>query len=289
MQELYEQYKTLLFTLAYQLTGSSSDAEDVVQDVFLKVYDVDPERLVEPKAYLCKMATNRCKDLLKSARKKREQYFGEWLPEPILTPNDDSFESVVRGELLSYAMLILLERLSPAERAVFVLREALGFEYNEIAEIVGKSEANCRKILSRAKGKMGISTPEQIHADTVSEEWVRRFITALEQDNVKTVVSMLAEDVVLVSDGGGKAFAAVHPIESRELVARFLLGLIRKVPYEEKSIQFDIRKINGQTGVIVLSEVGVETVVLMHVERNSIRNLYFVRNPDKLKHVANHD
>lgn len=289
MQELYEQYKGLLFTLAYQLTGSSSDAEDVVQDVFLKIYDVDLELLVEPKAYLCKMTTNRCWDLLKSARKKREQYFGEWLPEPILTLNDESFEFVVRKELLFYSMLVLLERLSPLERAVFVLREALGFEYSDIAEIIGKSEANCRKVLSRAKGKIGVTTEEQIHVEVASEEWVRRFITALEQDNVDTVVSMLAEDVVLVSDGGGKAFAAVHPIKSREIVTRFLLGLVRKASHEEESIQFDIREINGQTGVVIRTNVGIETVVLVHVERNSIRNLYFVRNPDKLKHLLNQD
>src|SRR5690625_3127718 len=152
MHKLYRQYKGLLFTLAYQLTGSASDAEDAVQDVFLKLHDVKQERLVEPKAYLCKMVTNRCLDLLKSARKKREQYFGQWLPEPIPTSLDEGFESVARGELLSYAMLVLLERLSPAERAVFVLREALSFEYAVISELVDKSEANCRKLNSRARG-----------------------------------------------------------------------------------------------------------------------------------------
>jgi RNA polymerase sigma-70 factor (TIGR02957 family) len=283
MQELYEQYKGLLFTLAYQLTGSASDAEDVVQDVFLKLYDVKPERLVEPKAYLCKMVTNRCRDLFKSARKRREQYFGQWLPEPILTPNDESFESVVRGELLSYAMLVLLERLSPAERAVFVLREALGFEYPDIAELVGKNEANCRKLISRARGKMGITPEEPVYPEAASEEWVSRFLAALEQGNMDTVLSMLAEDVVLVSDGGGKAIAAVHPIESRDLVARFLLGLIRKAPHYEGGVHVEMRDINGQTGLVVRSGEGIETVALMHVERNAIRNLYFVRNPDKLR------
>ena len=285
MQELYDQYKRLLYTLAYQLTGSASDAEDAVQDVFLKVYDVNPERLVEPKAYLCKMVTNRCLDLLKSARKRREQYFGQWLPEPILTPNDEPFESVVRGELLSYAMLVLLERLSPAERAVFVLREALGFEYPDIAGLVGKSEVNCRKLFSRARGKMGITPEEPIHAEVASEEWVRRFLSALEQGSVDTVVSILAEDVVLISDGGGKAIAAVHPIESRDLVARFLLGLIRNAHQYEGGVHVEMRDLNGQTGLIIRSGKGIEVVVLMHVERNAIRHLYFVRNPDKLRHL----
>ncbi|MBW7458932.1 sigma-70 family RNA polymerase sigma factor, partial [Paenibacillus sepulcri] len=172
MQELYAQYKGLLFALAYQLTGSASDAEDVVQDVFVKVYDVKPEGLAEePKAYLCKMVTNRARDLNKSARKRRERYFGEWLPEPIPT-DDEMFESVVRGELLSYAMLVLLEKLSPSERAVFVLREALGLGYPDIAGIVGKSDANCRKLLSRARGKMGIGPDETVHSEAAGEEWV---------------------------------------------------------------------------------------------------------------------
>lgn len=285
MQELYEQYKRLLFTLAYQLTGSTSDAEDVLQDVFLKVYDVDLERLVEPKAYLCKMVTNRCRDLHKSARKRREQYFGEWLPEPILTPNDESFESVVREELLSYAMLVLLEKLSAAERAVFVLREALAFDYPDIAELVGKSEANCRKLMSRARGKMGINPEEPIYPEAANEEWVHRFLTALEQGNVDTVVSMLANDVVLVSDGGGKAIAAVHPIESRNSVARFLLGLIHKAPFYEEGVKLEITNINGQTGLVIHSSNGINTVGLIHVEGNSIRNVYLVRNPDKLRNL----
>lgn len=285
MQELYEHYKGLLFSLAYQLTGSIHDAEDAVQDVFLKLYDVEPESLVEPKAYLCKMVTNRCRDVFKSARKRREQYVGQWLPEPLLTPNDELFESVVQGELLSYAMLVLLERLSLTERAVFVLREALGFEYAAIAELVDKSEANCRKLNSRARGKMGISPDEPVYPEVASEEWVRRFLVALEQGNMDRVVSMLAKDVVLVSDGGGKAFAAAHPIESRDLVARFLFGLMRKVPHNGEGMRIEMRAINGQTGLVVHSGEGIETVALMHVERNSIRNIYFVRNPDKLGHL----
>ncbi|KGE20168.1 RNA polymerase sigma factor SigJ [Paenibacillus wynnii] len=284
MQELYEQYRALLFTLAYQLTGSASDAEDVLQDVFLKLYDVQQERLIEPKAYLCKMVTNRSLDLLKSARKQREQYYGEWLPEPICTEGDDSLEMVVRGQLLSYAMLVLLERLSPAERSVFVLREALGFEYLEIAGLVGKSEANCRKLFSRARGKMGITLEEPIQAEAAGEVWVSRFLSALERGDVNSVVSMLAEDVVLISDGGGKAFAAVHPVESRDRVLRFLLGLVRKAPQNDGMVM-EMREINGQTGLVFRSGEIIQTVALMLVEGNLIRNLYFVRNSDKLGRI----
>jgi RNA polymerase sigma-70 factor (ECF subfamily) len=151
-----------------------------------------------------------------------------------------------------------------------------------IAELVGKSEANCRKLISRARGKMGISPDEPIHAEAASEEWVGRFLSALEQGNVDTVISLLGEDVVLVSDGGGKVSAAAHPIETRDHVVRFLLGVIRKARQDEEGLQVEIAQVNGQTGLVIRSEGGILTIVLLHVERNVIQNLYFVRNPDKL-------
>lgn len=284
MRGLYEQYKGLLFTLAYQMMGSVADAEDAVQDVFVKVHDVQPERVTEPKAYLCKMVTNRCLDLLRSARKRREQYIGEWLPEPLLTPIEDASETVVRGELLSYAMLVMLEKLSPAERAAFVLREALGFDYGAIAELLGKSEPNCRKLLSRARGKMGLSVDEvrTLHAEEATEVWVKRLLGAIERGRVQDVVSILAEDVVLISDGGGKAWAAVHPIRSAERVARFLLGIVKKAPDYEGDMEIELTDINGQTGVLVRTERKITTAVLLHVEAGTIQQVYFVRNPDKL-------
>lgn len=286
MQELYDKYKSLLFKLAYQLTGSVSDAEDVVQDVFLKIYDVPSEKLAEPKAYLCKMVTNRCRDLHKSARKKREQYYGEWLPEPFLSSEVDSMESVVQDDLLSYAMLVLLERLSPTERVVFVLHEALSFEYREIAELIEKSEVNCRKLLSRARTKMGIASDELVHPEAANHEWVHGFMAALKQGNLNQILSMLDQDVVLVSDGGGKVSAAVDPIETRELVAQFLLGPVRQASMNEGIAFIEIGQINGQPGLILRSSEGIHTVAMLHMEGDKIQNLYFVRNPDKLKHVG---
>lgn len=278
MEDLYDRYKGLLFRLAYQLTGSAADAEDIVQDVFVKAHDVHPERLAEPKAYLCKMTTNRCLDLMKSARKKRELYTGPWLPEPIPTPDADTLESVVRKDLLSYAMLVLLERLSPAERAVFVLREALCFEYADIAELVGKSETNCRKLISRAKGKMGISLDEAISAEEPGGEWVSRFLIALERGNVETLMSLLSEDVVILSDGGGKAFAAVHPIATRDHATQFLLGLARQA----SQYRVELMSLNGQTAFVIRKGEHIDTVGFLHIEQEAIRNIYFVRNPDKL-------
>ena len=286
MQELYEKYKMLLFKLAYQLTGSFSDAEDVVHDVFLKLYDVPPEKLDKPKAYLCKMVTNRCRDLQKTARKKREQYFGEWLPEPFSNSEEDSMDSVIRDDELSYGILVLLEKLTPTERVVFVLREALSFEYYEIAELIEKSEANCRKLLSRANAKMGIDSEEGVHSEATSQDLVPDFIKALKQGNVNQVISMLDQNVVLVVDGGGKVLAAVKPILARDRVVKFLFGGVRKASMVDGISHIEIGEINGQPALIIRSNEGIHTVGMIHIENNLIRNIYIVRNPDKLKHVG---
>ncbi|MGG1556373.1 RNA polymerase sigma factor SigJ [Paenibacillus ferrarius] len=286
MNELYTQYKGLLFKLAYQLTGSVSDSEDVVQDVFLKAMDVNVEQLANPKAYLCKMVTNRCRDLHKTARKKREEYFGEWLPEPFLTSEEDALESVVREDLLSYAMLVLLERLSLAERSVFVLREALGFDYQEIAELLEKSEANCRKLFSRANAKMGQRQEELAPLEGADQEWIQTFLAALKQGNMKQILAMLDQEVVLVSDGGGKAQAAVEPIVTRERVASFLLGPVRQNAMMNGKVAAEIRQINGSYGIVLRSSKGVHTAGLLHVENGVVRNLFFVRNPEKLTYVG---
>jgi RNA polymerase sigma factor (sigma-70 family) len=286
MQEMYEKYKKLLFKLAYQLTGSVSDAEDVVHDVFLKLYDVPPEKLDKPKAYLCKMVTNRCRDLQKTASKKREQYFGEWLPEPFSDSGEDTIDSVIRDDELSYGILVLLEKLTPTERVVFVLREALSFEYNEIAELIEKSAANCRKLFSRANAKMEINSEEEVHSEAASQDLVHDFITALKHGNVSQVISMLDQNVVLVADGGGKVLAAVKPILARDRVVKFLFGGVRKVSMIDGISHIEIGEINGQPALILRSNEGIHTVGMIHVENNLIRNIYIIRNPDKLKHVG---
>lgn len=279
--ELYRQYKALLFTLAYQLTGSTVDAEDVVQEVFVKIHKLNGSELEQPKAYLCKMVTNQCYDLLKSAQRRREQYFGTWLPEPVMTTYEDPLHSIVHSELLSYAMLVLLERLTPVERTIFILREALGFDYPAIAQIVSKNEANCRKLLSRACNKMGVEE-EPIPHELASEEWVMRLLQALRTNSVNAVVSLLHEDIVLQSDGGGKVSAAAHPITTPERVAQFLIGLMKKTAQQENLLYYEISSINGQAGVIVHTDGRPDTVILLHSKGAAIRNIYFVRNPDKL-------
>lgn len=291
MEELYAEYQALLFTLAYQLTGSAADAEDAVQDVFFKAYDVHAERLEHPKAYLCKMVTNRCLDLQKSARKRRELYVGPWLPEPIRTPEADTIETtVVRRDLLSYAMLVLLERLTPTERAVFVLREALGFGYPEIAELLDKREANCRKLMSRARSKMEISEKEPVAAEAVDSEWVSRFLTSLEQGNVDQVLSLLTEDVMLVSDGGGKVNAYTRPIQTRDHVARILLKWFRSiaegtVPFHHGNLHFEVAPLNGETGIVLRSGDEAVAVIYIKLRRGKFATIYAIGNPDKLARI----
>jgi len=282
MEELYDRYRALLFTLAYQLTGSAADAEDAVQDVFFKACHVHPERLEEPKAYLCKMVTNHCLNLQKSARRRREVYVGPWLPEPIRTPETDTLETtVVRRDLLSYAMLVLLERLTPTERTVFVLREALGFDYPDIAELLGKREANCRKLMSRARSKMGISEEEPVAAEAVELEWVSRFLASLEQGNVDAVLSLLTEDVMFVADGGGKVTAFKHPVQTREQVARVLHDGFRRITYKGK-LHFETAALNGETGIIIRSRDRTLAAIFIQLRCGKLARMYAVRNPDKL-------
>ncbi|MCJ8008365.1 RNA polymerase sigma factor SigJ [Lederbergia wuyishanensis] len=287
MEELYDEYKALLFTLAYQLTGSVTDAEDVVQDVFFKAYEVHVERLEEPKAYLCKMVTNHCLNLQKSARKRREIYVGPWLPEPIRTPEEDTIETtVVHRDLLSYAMLVLLERLTPTERAVFVLREALSFDYTEIAELLDKREANCRKLMSRAKSKLGLSEEETVANEAGELEWVSRFLTSLEQGNLDLIMSLLTEDVLLVSDGGGKVKALKRSIQTRDHVARVLLIGIGKIAanYQE-NLHLDVTPLNGETSIVLRSGDEPIAAIFVQLRGGKFARIYIVQNPDKLTRV----
>lgn len=281
MVELYKQYQKLLFRLAYQLTGSAADAEDAVQDLFVKVQNRSVERLEEPKAYLCKMMTNHCIDQLRSARKRRELYIGPWLPEPVF--DDSSFEEAERHETLSYAMLVLLERLTPAERAVFVLREALCFDYPAIAELTDKSEQNCRKIMSRAKAKMGITEEELLEHGVVQQQWIEQFLGALSQGKVDEVLSLLHEDAILLSDGGGKVTSAIRPIQSAGRVVQFLLGILRKAEQEEGGFSVELATIGGEIGILLRQDGIITTATFIQLKQSKAQEIYIVRNPDKLE------
>lgn len=287
--ELYTEYRPLLFSIAYRMLGSVMDAEDMIQDTFLALEHVDGERVDSMKSYLCKMMTNRCLDHLKSARKQREIYIGPWLPEPLLTEGavgssgGDPLETVMTHDHLSIACLTLIERLSPSERAVFVLREALGFDYEEIADTVGKTPAACRKILSRVKQKLGPDLPQAAPDYERHRDLLTRFVTAIGSGDHEALLSLLAADVTLYSDGGGRVLAAIRPVHSPAHVAAFLFGIARTQGAEGYEIRF--ADVNGAPGLLFAKEGQTDTVFSLAERDGQIVGVYIVRNPDKLSHL----
>lgn len=285
----YLSYKPLLFSLAYRLLGSVMDAEDIVQEAFLAWTEKPPENIRNEKAYLCKIVSNRCMDRIRSASKQREVYVGPWLPEPLLTEETADLSSpasvYMHKESLSTAYLLLLQQLTWVERAVFVLREVLQFEYDEIGEIVGKSSTNCRQIFHRAKGAIATSSGESTEETAKPEKLkhiIDQFVLALSTGNVGQVVSMLKSEASLYSDGGGKVTAAIRPILGAERIAQFLFGLLSKVPPD---YAFRILSINGQPGIVSYIGGKPNNVMTFHIKEGVITNIYNLLNPDKLLHM----
>jgi len=277
----FEEHRGKLFAIAYRMIGSAMDAEDIVQDAWLRYQQLTtpPDN---PSAYLRKIVTNLSLDHLKSARVQREQYIGEWLPEPIAT--DNVGDSLSKAESISVAFLVVLEKLSPLERAVFILREAFDYNYAEIANILDKSPSACRKIFSRAKQHIHDNRPRFDATPETHTRLVTHFISAIQDGNVNTITSLLAEDVSLYSDGGGKVSAAIRPLHGRDIIIRFLDGIRKlavknKVPYHVDPI-----KLNGEQGMIARNVETGEVIfaTTFEVHQEQIVTLRFVRNPDKL-------
>ena len=226
--EDYAEYRPLMFSIAYRMTGSISDAEDIVQEAFLRLTRVlrHGASIESPKAYLATATTRLAISHLRSARVRRESYVGAWLPEPLVADTDPGpAERAEMSDSLSMAFLVLLESLTPTERAVFLLHEVFGYDYREIAEITGKSEANCRQILTRARRHIDEGKPRFEASRQQREEVARRFFDAAERRRLGRPAQLLAPDVTMVGDGGGKAWAAARPIHGAQQVARFMLGL----------------------------------------------------------------
>ncbi|MDF2718445.1 MAG: subfamily polymerase sigma-70 subunit [Paenibacillus sp.] len=298
IEQLYASYKPLLFSLAYRMLGSVMDAEDIVQEAFLSLNAVaEPERIHNEKSYLCKIVTNRCIDRLRSAQKQRELYVGPWLPEPIVADDsdrsDDPLQTYVRNESISIAYLLLLQQLSWVERAVFLLREVLQYEYDEIADIVGKSSTNCRQIFHRAKRSIGVRPSADEVAESASikqteafgehtAQLVNRFVHALSTGDLGTLMNLLAKDATLYSDGGGKVRAAVRPILGAERIVPFLAGILEKAP---PGFSYKTSVVNGQTGIVTYVDGEPSTVISFHVQNERLDAIYIVLNPDKLRNV----
>jgi RNA polymerase sigma-70 factor, ECF subfamily len=279
--EDYEQFKPLLFSIAYRMLGSIVEAEDVVQETFLKAYQVNEQQVVNKKAYLCKMVTNRCLDELKSVRLKREQYIGPWNPEPLLLEkidDTDPAEMLLQKEGISIAFLRMMEHLAPDERAVLLLREVFEFSYEEIANFIEKKEDNCRKILSRAKQKILRIENESLTYEE-NKSLINRFIQAFQSHNTDTILELITEDVTLFSDGGGKVNAAIRPILSRAHVLSYLYGVIKKVP---EGSYFEMKNVNNQPAIVFYLNGKVHAILSFYICHNKINEMYLTLNPDKL-------
>ncbi|WP_309070715.1 RNA polymerase sigma-70 factor [Arthrobacter sp.] len=275
---LFEEHRSLLFTIAYEITGTATDAEDVLQDSFLRWTDVDAATVQNPRAYLAKTVTRQALNSLRTAQRRREDYVGPWLPEPIVVAPDVA-DNAVLSESLSFAMLVVLETLSPDERAVFVLREVFDFPYAEIAEATGKTQAAVRQIASRAKAHVRARQP-RFDVDVQKQKAVSdRFLTALLGGDMQSLMDVLAPGAVLLSDGGGKVSAARKPVVGADNIARFLLG-IAKTPVPEMRVEATL--LNGMPALVVFSGTRIDVVALIQSSNDCVTGVYLVRNPDKL-------
>src|SRR6266508_3578171 len=232
IEDPFVAHRSLLFTVAYEMLGSAADAEDVLQEAWLRWADVDHTRVRDPRAYLIRIVTRQALNRLRTLSRRREDYVGEWLPEPLLT-SPDVAEDVELAESVSIAMLTVLETLGPAERAVFVLREVFDVPYDAIAEAVGKSSAAVRQIAHRARRHVAARRPRVAVSRTEQQQVVERFLAALTTGDVQGLMDVLAPDVVLVSDGGGLAPAFRHPVEGIKRVAALLSGFAQVAPGAE--------------------------------------------------------
>jgi len=282
----YEELRPLLFSIAYGMLGSVGEAEDAVQEAFLRFHRVlaEGEEIASPKAYLSAVTTRICIDQLKSARVRREQYVGEWLPEPIVTEPGPA-EHAATADSLSMALLVLLETLSPVERAVFLLREVFDYGYDEIARVVGKSEANCRQLYVRARRHVDEGKPRFDASREHRDELARRFFAAAEEGDVDALEQMLADDVVVHGDGGGKAPSWPRPIVGRERVARLMVGVLAQVRAHDAT--WRMTEVNGQPGVMFLDSEGrVGSVMSVDVADGVVQTIRGVINPEKLAHLG---
>jgi len=287
------QYRPLLFSIAYGMTGSVGDAEDIVQDAFLGLTRARQAgtTITDPKAYLTTAVTRLGINYLRSARTRRETYVGEWLPEPIIVPTDGGpAEQAELADSLSMAFLVLLEALSPVERAVFMLREAFEYSYPDVARITGKTEVNCRQIFARAsqhiaEGGLARGSAPSPARRAESEELARRFFETADGGDMDALLGMLAPDVVFHADGGGKAQAVGAPLHGRERVGRFLGGLLRRGRFLGASVR--LAWVNGQPGAVGYDSAGrVFTVFQLEVADGMVQAIRAVVNPDKLGHLG---
>jgi RNA polymerase sigma-70 factor (TIGR02957 family) len=279
--EAFVAHRNLLFTVAYEMLGSAADAEDVLQETWLRWAGVDLGTVRDQRAYLVRITTRQALSRLRTLRRRKESYVGPWLPEPLLTAPDVA-EDIELAESVSMAMLLVLETLGPTERAVFVLREVFGLEYDEIAEAVGKSPAAVRQIAHRARAHVAARRPRGVVSAAETRGALEAFQRAIETGDLQGLLDMLAPDVVLLGDGGGVVQAVVRPIVGAGRVARLLaIGL----PRSGGQVSVEPVQINGSPALIIRLNGEIDDVVAVRIDDGLITGLYVVRNPEKLSRV----
>ncbi|MCT9111934.1 RNA polymerase sigma-70 factor [Streptomyces mirabilis] len=280
--ETFVAHRNLLFTVAYEMLGSAADAEDVLQETWLRWVKVDLGQVRDPRAYLVRITTRQSLNRLRTMSRRKEVYVGPWLPEPLLTAPDVA-EDVELAESVSMAMMLVLETLSPTERAVFVLREAFDVSYDEIAAAVDKTPAAVRQIAHRARRHVDARRPREVVPSGKIRAALESFQRAFESRDLQGLMDVLAPEVVLVSDGGGVKQAALRPISGAEKVVRFIVGGTGKA---EGSLTSAPTVVNGNPALVLRLDGEVDGIMAIRVEGARISGLYYVRNPEKLTRVA---
>jgi len=279
----FEAHRPLLFSIAYRMLGSASEAEDVIQDTWVRARQSEDADIRSPRAYLTTIVTRLCIDHLRSGERTRMEYPGPWLPEPLAASHQEPAEL---ASSLTTAFLVVLEQLAPAERAVFLLREVFELDFDEIAGSVGKSEANTRQILARARRRLRESRPRFTVSRRESEEIVRRFRDACVTGNLDELMAVLHTDAKLVADGGGKAVAAPRPVLGADRIAEFVIDRVGKVRWSESAPQ--IVAVNGTPGLLLCHPILGNGTYSFDIADGRIRAIYVVRNPDKLRGFLEH-
>ena len=279
MTEAFVAHRNLLFTVAYEMLGSAADAEDVLQETWLRWAEVDQAEVREERAYLVRITTRLALNRLRTMKRRKEAYVGPWLPEPLLTTPDVA-EDVELAESVSMALMLVLETLAPTERAVFVLREVFDVGYDEIAEAVGKTPAAVRQIAHRARRHVDARRPREVVSARETRAVLESFQRAIEGRDLQGLLDLLAPDVVLMSDGGGVKQAALRPVTGADKVGRFIVGGIG-----ETEIALTGVTVNGNPALALRVEGSFDGIMAVRVEGGRISGLYFVRNPEKLTRV----
>jgi RNA polymerase sigma-70 factor (ECF subfamily) len=278
----FAEHRSLLFTVAYEMLGSAADAEDVVQESWVRWAAVDREAVRDARAYLVRIVTRQALNQLRTLSRRRESYVGPWLPEPLLTAPDVA-DDVELADSVSLAMLVVLDALSPLERAVFLLREVFGYEFAEVAAILDKGEAACRRSFSRAKLHLQAHRPRFPASRDEHRQLLSGFLRAAQTGDMAALTDVLADEVTLWADGGGKIKgAATRPVMGRDSVARFLLGTRRFWPEDSRA---ELAEVNGQAAVMVRSGGRAFSILTIEVEAGQIQAIRIVANPDKLARV----